>query len=31
MERGFDAIYDYRIGVMQFATTQVTYNRTVVG
>ncbi len=28
---GFDAIYDYRIGVMQFATTQVTYNTDCCG
>jgi LPS-assembly protein len=27
----FSAIYDYRIGVMQFATTQVTYNTDCCG
>ena len=27
----FSAIYDFRIGVMQFATTQVTYNTDCCG
>jgi LPS-assembly protein len=27
----FSAVYDYRIGVMQFATTQVTYNTDCCG
>jgi LPS-assembly protein len=27
----FDAVYDYRIGVMQYATTQVTYNSDCCG
>jgi LPS-assembly protein len=28
---GFTAIYDYRLGIMQFATTQVTYNTDCCG
>ena len=27
----FDAVYDYRLGIMQFATTQVTYNTDCCG
>lgn len=28
---GFDAVYDYRIGVLQYSTTQVTYNTDCCG